>query len=310
MNRTCLAGYDAIREEVEDTVVLALQVRRALYMCDDHHAMQAIKMEWKGRTTTRPAHNPQPPLQHADAYEAVAKQTRARYESNRPRAVLFEGPPGTGKTLTARIIASRTETPLVFIPTERILSKWYGDSEKNLAKVFEACQDLGGAIIFIDEVDALATSRDSNMHEATRRILSVLLQSIEGFKGGGRNVLICATNRKQDLDAALLSRFDVAIRFDLPPRAARQKVFGRYAKHLSAAELAQLADASEGYSCRDIKEVCENAERRWASKLIRGGGGKGKKEKEMPMSAPPLKEYLGAARARGVSQQPGRHLSV
>lgn len=276
--RSCLAGYDAIREEVEDTVVLALQ--------------------------------------HAEAYEEVAKHTRARFESNRPRAVLFEGPPGTGKTLTARIIASRTEAPLVFIPTERILSKWYGDSEKNLAKVFEACQDLGGAIIFIDEVDALATSRDSNMHEATRRILSVLLQSIEGFKGANRNVLICATNRKQDLDAALLSRFDVAIRFDLPNKAARQAIFGRYAKHLGAAELAQLADASEGSSCRDVKEVCENAERRWASKLIRessGGPNKGKGKgtgERQEMSAPPLKAYLQAARARGASTHPGRHLSV
>jgi len=258
---SCLAGYDSIKAEVEDTVVMALQ--------------------------------------HAEAYDAIARQTRERYESNRPRAVLFEGPPGTGKTLTARIIASRTEVPLVFIPTERVLSKWYGDSEKNLAKVFEACEELGGAIIFIDEVDSLAGNRDSNMHEATRRLLSVILQSIEGFKGRNKNVLICATNRKQDLDLALLSRFDVSIKFDLPARPARQAIFARYAKHLAGEELTRLAEASEGYSCRDIKEVCENTERKWASKIIRG---------QADGPTPPLKEYLQQLKGRSLAhRQPLQH---
>jgi len=247
---SCLAGYEGVKAEVEDTVVMALQ--------------------------------------HAEVYEAIARQTRERYESNRPRAVLFEGPPGTGKTLTARIVASRTEVPLVFVPTERVLSKWYGDSEKNLAKIFEACQELGGAIIFIDEVDALATSRDSNMHEATRRLLSVILQSIEGFKGGSQNVLICATNRRQDLDSALLSRFDVSIKFELPALGARQAIFARYAKHLKAEELARLAEASEGFSCRDIKETCENVERKWASKTLRG-------QERGP--TPVLQEYLQQLKA-------------
>lgn len=260
---TCLAGYESIKAEVEDTVVMALQ--------------------------------------HGEAYDAIARQTRERYESNRPRAVLFEGPPGTGKTLTARIIASRTEVPLVFISTERVLSKWYGDSEKNLAKVFEACKELGGAIIFIDEVDALAASRDTNMHEATRRLLSVILQSIEGFKGRNKNVLICATNRKQDLDSALLSRFDVSIKFDLPACPARQAIFARYAKHLDADELARLAEASEAYSCRDIKEVCENTERKWASKTIRG---------QADGPTPPLKEYLRQLKAQSLAHHQPPHYNV
>lgn len=65
------------------------------------------------------------------------------------------------------------------------------------------------------------------MHEATRRILSVILQNIEGFKLGNKSVLVCATNRKQDLDAALLSRFDTCIKFDLPSTSARTKIFAR-----------------------------------------------------------------------------------
>jgi SpoVK/Ycf46/Vps4 family AAA+-type ATPase len=244
----CMAGYEEVKGEIDDTLILALQ-------------------------------NP-------EAYDRVAKSTRKRFETNRPRAVLFEGPPGTGKTLCARIIASRAGLPMVHLPVESIMSKWFGESENKLAQIFEACDKLGGgngAILFIDEVDALAISRDSgNMHEATRRILSVLLSKVEGFASERRTTLICATNRRQDLDSALLSRFDLSLRFDNPDTGARAKIFCRYAQQLSPAELAQLAAASTGMSCRDIKEVCGNTERKWASKLLK---------QLVKGDAPPLSEY-------------------
>jgi SpoVK/Ycf46/Vps4 family AAA+-type ATPase len=244
----CMAGYEEVKGEIDDTLILALQ-------------------------------NP-------EAYDRVARSTRKRYETNRPRAVLFEGPPGTGKTLCARIIASRAGLPMVHLPVESIMSKWFGGSENKLAQIFEACDKLGdgkGAILFIDEVDALATSRDSgNMHEATRRILSVLLSKVEGFASERRTTLICATNRRQDLDSALLSRFDLSLRFDVPDTGARAKKIGRYAQQLSPAELGRLAAQSEGMSCRDIKEVCGNAERKWASKILK---------KLVTDDAPPLAEY-------------------
>ena len=125
---------------------------------------------------------------------------------------------------------------------ENILSKWYGESERNLSKVFDVCDQLpDGAIIFIDEIDALASSRDnSNMHEATRRVLSIVLQRIEGFSKAGRSVLICATNRKSDLDSALISRFDLSIRYDVPDFETRKSIFGRYAQQLSSDDLEKV----------------------------------------------------------------------
>lgn len=78
---------------------------------------------------------------------------------------------------------SRCDAPLIHVPLESIVTKWFGESERNLGQVFEKAEELGGAIIFIDEIDALGVSRDSGeMHEASRRVLSVLLQRLDGFK--------------------------------------------------------------------------------------------------------------------------------
>lgn len=102
------------------------------------------------------------------------------------------------------------------------MSKWYGEAETRMSLIFEAAQAMGSCIIFIDEIDSLATSRESGLHEATRRILSTLLRKIDGFESSSGNVLlICATNRKKDLDPALVSRTDVSIRFELPDAATR-----------------------------------------------------------------------------------------
>eukprot|EP00903_Cladosiphon_okamuranus_P011315 g10667.t2 len=240
-----LAGYATVKQEIEDTVLL--------------------------------------PLRHPEVYDTIALKTRSSFESNMPRAVLFEGPPGTGKTMSARIIAGRSDRPMVHVPVESIMSKWYGESEKKMSAIFDACDEMGGAIIFIDEVDALAGSRSMGMHEATRRVLSVILQKVEGFKKGSKNILICATNRKDDLDEALISRFQLAIQFSLPDATTRREVFGLYAKQLSYNELETLATISAGMSGRDMKEICQHAERRWASKLV-----KGQETGELPS----LKEYV------------------
>ncbi|ETV96920.1 hypothetical protein, variant 1 [Aphanomyces invadans] len=244
-----LAGYDEVKQEIDDTVILALQ-------------------------------NP-------SFYENIANHTRERFETNRPRAILFEGPPGTGKTLSARIIASQAKVPLIHLPVESIVSKWYGESEQKLAKIFDACDQLeNGAILFIDEIDALASDRSTgNMHEATRRLLSVLLQKVEGFSSSQKVTLIAATNRKQDLDSALLSRFNLTIRYDLPDLATRQAVFRRYAKQLSNNDLHQLAATTATWSCRDIKELCEYTERKWASQVLR-------REQKSPV--PTLEAYVSA----------------
>ncbi|MBU3906793.1 MAG: AAA family ATPase [Nanoarchaeota archaeon] len=246
-----IAGYENVKQEIRDTVLL--------------------------------------PLQHPEGYEQIAKGTRKKYETIRPKAILFEGPPGTGKTTSARIIAGESNSPMVYVPVESIMTKWYGESERNLAEVFDACSDLENSLIFLDEIDSLATSREGGIHEATRRVLSVLLRKIDGFKPNDKTILIGATNRKQDLDSALISRFDVSIYFHLPNLEERIGIFRNYAKQLSDANLEKLAQESGEISGRNIKDVCEHCERRWVSKLLR---------EEDIAELPPLEEYLSSLKAR------------
>ncbi|KAB2025968.1 hypothetical protein ES319_D06G186100v1 [Gossypium barbadense] len=252
-----IAGYDQQKQEIEDTILLALN-------------------------------SPQ-------VYDDIARGTRQKFESNRPRAVLFEGPPGTGKTSCARVIANQAGVPLLYVPLEIVVSKYYGESERLLGQVFSLANQLpDGAIIFLDEVDSFATARGGEIHEATRRILSVLLRQIDGFEQDKKVVVIAATNRKQDLDPALISRFDSMIVFGLPDEHNRRQIAAQYAKHLTESELAELARITDEMSGRDIRDACQQAERSWASKLIRG---QATNNKEQP-SLPPLEEYIRSATNR------------
>lgn len=214
-----LAGYENVKRTIEDSILLGLT--------------------------------------HGEIYDQITAGTRMKNETNRPKAILFEGPPGTGKTTSAKIIANQVNVPLLYMPIESIMSKYYGESETRFSEIFEAAKGMGRTIIFIDEIDALATSREGGIHEATRRILSTLLRKIDGFESDGEVLLICATNRSKDLDPALLSRLDIAIKFELPDERMRSLIFQRYAKQLSQSELEEIGALSRDLSGRDIADICK-----------------------------------------------------
>jgi SpoVK/Ycf46/Vps4 family AAA+-type ATPase len=246
-----LAGYEKVKRDIEDTCLLALT--------------------------------------NGDVYDKITALTRMKNETNRPKCVLFEGPPGCGKTTSAKIISQQVEIPLVYMPLEAIMSKYYGESESRLAEIFEASAAMGSVIVFIDEIDSLATSREAGLHEATRRILSTLLRKIDSFESEGEVLVICATNRKKDLDPALISRIDLSVRFDLPDAPTRSQIFQRYAKQLSESDLKELGELAVDLSGRDISDICKDAERKWASKYIR---------KEVNSLSPSKEIYIEATKNR------------
>lgn len=254
-----LAGVDGIKREVEDVVLLLLQ--------------------------------------HPDMYARVLKGTRGEESSlganARPKAVLFEGPPGCGKTSMARMMAGRAGVPMVYLPLEAVGSRWYGEGEKLLAKVFELTGKVGGekgALLFLDEIETLGLSRESEMHEASRRMLSVLLRSIDGVSSSDEIILIGATNRVGDMDRALRSRFDHSVRFALPDAAAREAILQGYTRHLSPRDRKAIARQTDKFSGRDLRDVCEQAERRCAARIIRGLDKDG--------ALPAVEEYIEAAASR------------
>lgn len=187
----------------------------------------------------------------------------------------------------ARIVSCLTMVPMIYVPIESILSKYYGESSQNLAYVFDAAALFPSSLIFLDEIDSLAGSREEGLFEATRKMLSVLLRKLDGFEGKPKTITLGATNRKQDLDPALLSRFDKSIYFPLPNLEERAEILGNYAVHLSLEDRLDISGHLEDLSGRNIKDYCDYTERRWASHLI---------EKKYEISAPEREVYLETAK--------------
>lgn len=250
------------------------------------------------------------PLKHPDVYDRIVQGTRARAEPNVPKAVLYEGPPGCGKTMSARILASSIGVPFVHIRIETILSKFYGETTRKLAEVLEAANTLGRCIIFLDECDSVGLRRSgggggNDVHEVTRRTLSVLLRFIDGMDGQKDAIVLAATNHKEDLDAALLSRFDVVVSFPLPDFDTRVAVLKLYAKQLSEEHVREIAELTWGFSGRELLDVCEEAERMRAGKIVRsrehrlkrdtnGIGSGDSKQQSVDHDLPQVDEYIEA----------------
>ncbi|MFJ3758579.1 ATP-binding protein [Streptomyces sp. NPDC090080] len=147
------------------------------------------------------------------------------------KGVLFTGDPGTGKTMLARIIASQAEATFYQISGPQIMSKWLGQSEEVIRRIFIDASRQKRAIVFFDEIDSLATKRSDESHEASRRIVGQLLASMDGFRPENNVVIIATTNRPQDIDYALRrpGRFDWEIHFPLPTRSDREEILAKSA---------------------------------------------------------------------------------
>ncbi len=201
---------------------------------------------------------------------ALASPERYRqWGARAPKGVLMYGPPGTGKTLLARCLAGEAGATFLHVRAADVSSKWYGEAEQRMQSVFEQARQASPAIIFFDEIDALAPERDG-AHEVTHRVVSTLLEHMDGLEELQGVVVIAATNRPSSVDPALLrpGRFDRLIEVGLPGPEGRQQIL---AIHCRAAERragrslfgeldwVALREASEGLSGAELAEAVRRA---------------------------------------------------
>lgn len=145
-----------------------------------------------------------------------------------PKGIILYGPPGTGKTLMAKALASQAKARFLHVQASDIASKWYGESEQIIKNIFELAGSLGGdTIIFFDEIDAIAPLREG-AHEATHRVVSTLLENMDGMASENKVMVVASTNRLESIEPALLraGRFDRWVEVPLPDEEGRKQIFG------------------------------------------------------------------------------------
>ncbi|XP_020255603.1 uncharacterized protein LOC109832631 isoform X1 [Asparagus officinalis] len=222
------------------------------------------------------------------------------------KGILLFGPPGTGKTLLAKALATEAGANFISITGSTLTSKWFGDAEKLTKALFSFATRLAPVIIFVDEVDSLLGARGGAFeHEATRRMRNEFMAAWDGLrsKDSQRILILGATNRPFDLDDAVIRRLPRRIYVDLPDAENRQKILRIL---LSQENLEQgfkyeeLANATEGYSGSDLKNLCVAAAYRPVQELI-------EEEKKSEGSATPqlrplnLKDFIEAKSKVGAS---------
>lgn len=196
------------------------------------------------------------PLRHPQLFKSIGIKP--------PRGILLFGPPGTGKTLIARAVANETGAFFFLLNGPEIMSKLAGESESNLRKAFDQCEKNSPAILFIDEIDAIAPKREKTHGEVERRIVSQLLTLMDGMKQRSHVIVIAATNRPNSIDPALrrFGRFDREIDIGIPDAAGRLEVLRIHCKNMKLSDdvdLEQVANECHGYVGADLASLCSEA---------------------------------------------------
>lgn len=229
------------------------------------------------------------PMKHPEVFERIGISA--------PKGVLLYGPPGTGKTLLARALANELDAHFKVINGPEIMSKYYGESEKQLREIFDEAEKNSPAIVFIDEIDSIAPNRDNVSGESERRVVSQLLTLMDGLKGRGNVVVIAATNRPNSIDPALRrpGRFDREIPINPPTREGRLEILQVHTRGMplvkesdldkdqklskkDVVDLNKIAELTHGFTGADLevltKEAAMKALKTWIPSLI--------KEEEIP----------------------------
>ena len=227
------------------------------------------------------------PMKHPEVFERIGIAP--------PKGVLLYGPPGTGKTLLAKALANELDAHFKVVNGPEIVSKYYGESEKQLREIFEEAEKNAPAIIFLDELDSIAPNRDEVSGEAERRVVAQLLTLMDGLKGRGNVVVIGATNRPNSIDPALRrpGRFDREIAINPPSKEGRREILDVHTRGMPLVtqdsqsqsaglgsrdfvDLDKISEVTHGFTGADLevltKEAAMKALKKWIPDLVKFEG--------------------------------------
>ncbi len=196
------------------------------------------------------------PLRHPEIFE--------RLGIDPPKGVLLFGSPGTGKTLLAKAVANESDANFYYLGGPEIISKFVGESEEKLRKLFKDAEENAPSIIFIDEIDAIAPKREEVFGEVEKRIVSQLLTLMDGLKARGEVIVIGATNRPDSIDPAIRrpGRLDREIEIGVPDRNGRLEILQIHTRNSpleSDVDLKELANITHGYTGADLSLLVKEA---------------------------------------------------
>jgi transitional endoplasmic reticulum ATPase len=198
------------------------------------------------------------PLRHPESFRRLGIRPA--------KGFLLYGPPGTGKTLLAKATAREAEANFIATKSSDLLSKWYGESEQQIARLFARARQVAPTVIFIDELDSLVPMRGGSLGEpqVTERVVNTILAEMDGLEELQSVVVIGATNRPNLIDPALLrpGRFDELIYVPVPDAAGRRRILGIHTKSMPLAgdvDLDSIAQRSERFTGADLEDLVRRA---------------------------------------------------
>jgi len=198
------------------------------------------------------------PLKHPEAFRRLGIRPA--------KGFLLYGPPGTGKTLLAKAAARESQANFIATKSSDLLSKWYGESEQQIARLFSRARQVAPTIIFIDELDSLVPARGGGLGEpqVTERVVNTILSEMDGLEELQNVVVIGATNRPTLIDPALLrpGRFDELIYVGTPDTAGRRRILAIHTRHMPLADdvdLEALARRTDRFTGADLEDLVRRA---------------------------------------------------
>ncbi len=270
--RRNLPDIDLDSHEITQDVLEHLVVTRDDFECAQRRAqpsalreimIQVPNVEWTdigGLEETKRAlrEGIEMPLKNPEAFRRMGIRPA--------KGFLLYGPPGTGKTLLAKAVARESEANFISTKSSDLLSKWYGESEQQIARLFHRARQVAPTVIFIDELDSLAPHRGGTLGEpaVTERVVNTLLAEMDGLEELKSVVVVGATNRPSLLDPALLrpGRFDEIVYVPVPEEVGRRRILEIHSRHMPLGDdvdLDEIARRTQGYTGADLENLTRRA---------------------------------------------------